>query len=230
MGIRGGRNPVRVGTLLTAAVPALAERMLEDAVRREWAQTAGPETARRSRPGALRQGTLDVSVDNSPWLQELTLRSAAILAALRKRHGPAVTGIRFALGRRQGDGPGAEGPARAGTEAPERRLNAEEARIVDAAAETGTGLVEADSEAVAGNAAPDEDHVTVSPPDAFTPEREVVDVDGHALTALGSGHGSAMIRAAPGGVNLAPSRLTPLDAAASVPRPYPCGSRGAGQV
>ena len=124
MGTRGGRNPVRVGNLLTAAVPALAERMLEEAIRREWAQTAGPEAARRSRPGALRQGTLEVSVDNSPWLQELTLRSAAIVAALRKRHGSAVIGVRFALGSGRGDADVAARPARAGTEAPQRRLDA----------------------------------------------------------------------------------------------------------
>jgi len=134
MGTRGGRNPVRVGNLLTAAVPALAERMLEEAIRREWAQTAGPEAARRSRPGALRQGTLEVSVDNSPWLQELTLRSAAIVAALRKRHGSAVTGVRFALGSGRGDADVVARPAHAGTEAPERRLTVEEARLVDAAA------------------------------------------------------------------------------------------------
>ena len=134
MSTRGGRHPVRVGNLLTAAVPALAERILEDAVRRDWAQTAGPDAARRSRPGAIKQGTLEVSVDNSPWLQELTLRSAAIVAALRKRHGSAVSGVRFALGRSHGDDPVAAGPAHAGTEAPRRRLSAEEARIVDAAA------------------------------------------------------------------------------------------------
>jgi hypothetical protein len=134
MGTRGGRNPVRVGNLLTAAVPALAERMLEEAIRREWAQTAGPEAARRSRPGALRQGTLEVSVDNSPWLQELTLRSAAIVAALRKRHGSAVIAVRFALGSGRGDADVAAGSARARTAAPQRRLTVEEARLVDAAA------------------------------------------------------------------------------------------------
>ncbi len=83
MGTRGGRSPVRVGNLLTAAVPALAERMLEQAVRREWTETVGPEASRRTRPGALRQGTLEVSVDNSPWLQELTLRSSAIVEEAR---------------------------------------------------------------------------------------------------------------------------------------------------
>src|SRR5713101_8203673 len=103
MGTRGsGRSPVRVGNLLTRAVPALAERLLEESIRRDWTQIVGSDAARRSRPGALRQGTLEVSVDNSPWLQELTLRSSAIVAALRKRHGSAVTGVRFALG----SGPG----------------------------------------------------------------------------------------------------------------------------
>lgn len=134
MGTRGGgRNPVRVGNLLTAAVPALAERMLEEAIRRDWAQTAGPEAARRSRPGALRQGTVEVSVDNSPWLQELTLRSAAIVTALRKRHGSAVIGVRFALGNGRGEADASAKPARAGTETPRRRLTVEEARLVDAA-------------------------------------------------------------------------------------------------
>jgi hypothetical protein len=133
MGTGGRHVPVRVGSLLTAAIPALAERMLEDAIRRQWAQTVGPEASRRSRPGTLRQGTLEVSVDNSPWLQELTMRSTAIAAALRKRHGPAVTGVRFALGRIRGDEPAAERPARAETEVPRRRLNVEETRIVDAA-------------------------------------------------------------------------------------------------
>lgn len=134
MGTRGGRSPVRVGSLLTSAVPALAERILEEAVRKEWTQTVGPEAARRSRPAALRQGMLEVSVDNSPWLQELTLRSAAIAAALRKRHGPAVTGVRFALSTGQRDEGAARGPARERAQAPRRRLNAEEMLLVDAAA------------------------------------------------------------------------------------------------
>jgi Dna[CI] antecedent, DciA len=134
MGTRGGRSPVRVGALLTAAVPALAERMLEEAIRREWTDTVGHDAARRSRPKTLRQGTLEVSVDNSPWLQELTLRSASIAAALRKRHGSAVTGVRFALGSALGDGDGIPVPAVDGTRVPRRRLNAEEARLVDAAA------------------------------------------------------------------------------------------------
>jgi hypothetical protein len=94
----GRRNPVRVGSLLTSAVPALAERMLEQTIRRQWADIVGPDAARRSRPSTLRQGTLEVIVDNSPWLQELTLRAGTIVAALGARHGAAVTAVRVTMG------------------------------------------------------------------------------------------------------------------------------------
>src|SRR5258705_6258500 len=131
MGMRGGgRSPVRVGNLLTRAIPALAERLLEESIRREWAQTVGPDAARRSRPISLRQGTLQVSVDNSPWLQELTLRSAAITGALHERHGAAVDGVRFVLATAA---PSAApiAPAHSRTTVPSRQLSAEEARQVD---------------------------------------------------------------------------------------------------
>ncbi|PYM49615.1 MAG: hypothetical protein DME16_08385 [Candidatus Rokuibacteriota bacterium] len=94
----GRRNPVRVGSLLTSAVPALAERMLEQTIRRQWADIVGPDAARRSRPASLRQGTLEITVDNSPWLQELTLRAGTIAAALAARHGAAVTAVRVTMG------------------------------------------------------------------------------------------------------------------------------------
>ena len=61
-------------------------------------QTSRAEIARRSRPGELRAGVLTVLVDNSPWLQEVTLRSTEILAAIMARHGSAVTSVRCALG------------------------------------------------------------------------------------------------------------------------------------
>jgi hypothetical protein len=89
---------VRVGSLLTSAVPALAERMLEQTIRRQWADIVGPDAARRSRPAALRAGILEIAVDNSPWLQELTLRAGTIAAALAVRHGAAVTAVRVTMG------------------------------------------------------------------------------------------------------------------------------------
>jgi len=134
MGTRGsGRSPVRVGNLLTRAVPALAERLHEEPIRRDWAQTDGSDAARRSRPIALRQGTLQVSVDNSPWLQELTLRTAAITAKLHERHGSALDGVRFVLATAAPSAPPLD-PAQSRTTVPSRQLSAEEARQVDDAA------------------------------------------------------------------------------------------------
>ena len=133
MGTRAGRNPVRVGNLLTQAVPALAERLLEETIRKEWAQFIGPEAARHSRPVALRQSVLEVSVDNSPWLQELTLRSTSIASALQARHGTAVSAVRFVLATKvAGAAPAVS--ARSASRIPSERLSAEEARQVDDAA------------------------------------------------------------------------------------------------
>lgn len=93
------RDPIRVGNLLTAAYPKLAERFLEARIRREWRQLVGPEIARRCQPGELRDGTLELTVDNSPWLQELGLRAAELLSRLIHRYGAdAVRSLRLSLG------------------------------------------------------------------------------------------------------------------------------------
>ena len=80
-------TPTPVGALLTAALPALAEPLLAMAVRRDWPSVVGAAISRRSQPGDLRGGTLTVSVDNSPWLQELTLRGPELLSRLQARYG-----------------------------------------------------------------------------------------------------------------------------------------------
>jgi hypothetical protein len=68
--------PHRVGDLLTAAVPALAERMLVGDLQRQWADIVGAALARRSWPAALEHGALEIRADNSPWLSVLSLRFA----------------------------------------------------------------------------------------------------------------------------------------------------------
>lgn len=90
--------PQRVGALLTRAVPALAEHLVEDTIRREWTLVVGPELARRSRPGPLARGVLEVWADNSPWLTELTMRSGELLSALRGRYGAVVASVHCTLG------------------------------------------------------------------------------------------------------------------------------------
>jgi len=97
-------SPVRVRDVLVAALPELESHMLLDGIRKDWASIVGPEISRRCQPGGLRQGVLDVIVDNSPWLHELTLRSSSLLANLTARRGSAVTGLRFVLGPVTADG------------------------------------------------------------------------------------------------------------------------------
>ncbi len=96
---RDASSPTPVGALLTAALPLLAERLLILAVRREWSKVVGPGIARRAEPGDLRAGTLTVVVDNSPWLQELTLREGELLSRLQACFGAdSITALQFTLG------------------------------------------------------------------------------------------------------------------------------------
>ncbi|MFQ5521321.1 MAG: DUF721 domain-containing protein, partial [Candidatus Methylomirabilia bacterium] len=71
-------SPVRVGSLLSAAVPGLAGQLVEVRIHNEWRSVMSSEFARHCQPGRLRNGTLEVIVDNSPWLQEVTLREAEL--------------------------------------------------------------------------------------------------------------------------------------------------------
>jgi len=128
MGAPRRSNPVRVRDVLVSAVPELQSRLLEEAIKTEWSQLIGPELGRRSRPGQLQGGVLDVMVDNSPCLQEMRLRSAELLAALRRRSG-AVTSLRFVLGTLS------PGPTRTAARArPEPRpsLSHEDLRAIEA--------------------------------------------------------------------------------------------------
>ncbi|MCI0547739.1 MAG: DUF721 domain-containing protein [Candidatus Rokubacteria bacterium] len=120
-------SPVRVGDLLAGAVPGLDARLLLDRIRRQWVAVVGPDAARRSQPVDLSGDTLGIAVDNSPWLQELRLRSADLLAAVTRRFGPGVTTLRFFLGRAEAR------PAPAAAHAPvaPMPLTPEEARAVE---------------------------------------------------------------------------------------------------
>jgi hypothetical protein len=90
--------PHRVGDLLVAAVPALAERMLVHEIRRDWPTVVGTALARRSAPAALERGVLEIRADNSPWLMELQMRAVEMLDTLARRYGRSVVSLRFTLG------------------------------------------------------------------------------------------------------------------------------------
>lgn len=122
-------TPRPVADVLAAAVPQIAERLPEYRVRRAWTTLVGPDVARRTRPQSLTNGCLHVVVDNSPWLAELTLRTAELTDRLHAQV-DAVRSLRFTLGTLD-------------TEAtpPERRdrrvttpLGAEDRRDIEAAA------------------------------------------------------------------------------------------------
>ncbi|MGH7276164.1 MAG: DUF721 domain-containing protein, partial [Candidatus Rokuibacteriota bacterium] len=105
------RSPRAVADLLVSAVPDLRDRLVEYELRRAWTGAAGPDVARRSRPQTLSNGCLTVVVDNSPWLQEMTLRAAELTARLRERF-PEVRSLRFVLGRLEPLETPAAGPER----------------------------------------------------------------------------------------------------------------------
>jgi len=112
--------------LLVSAVPELRERLVEDRVRRSWSAVVGADVARRAQPHALTNGCLHVVVDNSPWLQELTLRTGELTARLGERF-ETVRSLRFTLGRldaRLGPSPVPAAP-------PSRVLTPDELREID---------------------------------------------------------------------------------------------------
>jgi len=68
-------------------------------VHRVWSHVVGEEVARRSHPGLLRNGRLQVTVSDAVWLQQLTMLKPAILASLESHLGSrAVRDIFFTVG------------------------------------------------------------------------------------------------------------------------------------
>jgi hypothetical protein len=117
----------RVGELLVSAMPQLQDRLLVQQLRAEWPALVGHEVARRTQPQALANGCLQVTVDNSPWLHEMTLRAPDVAARVGAQF-PAVRSIRFSLGL-----PPAEEPPPAARPAPVTLVD-DDRRAIDAAA------------------------------------------------------------------------------------------------
>ena len=97
-------GPRAVGDLLVNAVPALQDRLVEVQIRAGWTALVGADAARRSRPFGLTNGCLHVAVDNSPWLQELTLRSGELTRRIAARFS-TIRSLRLTLGRVEGGSP-----------------------------------------------------------------------------------------------------------------------------
>ena len=118
--------PRRVADLVASALPQITERLHEVRLRTRWSAILGPEVARRTQPGRLENGCLTITVDNSPWLHELTLRQAELLGRLGE-HVPELRSIRFVIGAVTG-----EPVARRARASEPPRLTPEEAREIEA--------------------------------------------------------------------------------------------------
>jgi hypothetical protein len=110
-------------------MPQLSDRLTEYQVVREWSAVVGADIARRARPRSLANGILEVVVDNSPWLHELTLRAAELTERIQRRFAD-VRALRFVAGAV--DTPPAPGPAR--RERAAAALSASDLREIDDAA------------------------------------------------------------------------------------------------
>ena len=96
--MRTRSNPTRVGELLETALPRLREPLVASKLQRHWRALVGQEIARRAQPITLTDGILQIAVDNSPWLQELSLREAELLHRIESAVGPGIIrGLRFVL-------------------------------------------------------------------------------------------------------------------------------------
>ena len=122
------QGPRAVGDLLVSAVPALRDRLDEARLRSAWNALVGPDAARRSRPHALTNGCLHVVVDNSPWLQELTLRSGELTGRIAAQVA-TIRALRFTLGRIEDRPSDARAPSAALSR---RRLSPDDLREIEA--------------------------------------------------------------------------------------------------
>jgi hypothetical protein len=86
------KQAVRVGSLIN---DLLEKRGLEDKVREYrtwqiWDETVGPQIAARARPVRIRDGVLEIRVDQPIWMQQLQLMKPKILTRLNERLGGGI--------------------------------------------------------------------------------------------------------------------------------------------
>jgi predicted nucleic acid-binding Zn ribbon protein len=93
-------EPRRVGAVLPRLLGELGFGAARTAMQAQacWPAVVGEAAAAHSGVEALRGRTLEVAVDSSVWGQQLQIRTAEILAALRERLGDdAPAELRFRL-------------------------------------------------------------------------------------------------------------------------------------
>ncbi len=95
------RDPERVGALVPRVLEDLgfAESVRVLRIAERWEEAVGEAIALHGQPTALRGEVLEITVDSSPWCQQLQLRRPELLAALRRTLGDeAPSDIWFRVG------------------------------------------------------------------------------------------------------------------------------------
>lgn len=86
------RQPAAAGALLENLVQGLgiAGRLQQYQAWQVWDAVVGPQVAAHARPSRIRDGVLEVRVDQAVWMQQLQLLKPKILAALEQRLGAGI--------------------------------------------------------------------------------------------------------------------------------------------
>ena len=93
--------PQRIGDVLSELMArrGYARVQAGQAYEAAWNAAAGPLAAQYSRVGALRRGTLEVTVANSTLIQEFVFQKSEILKSLAERlPDQGIKDLRFRLG------------------------------------------------------------------------------------------------------------------------------------
>ncbi|HWM16318.1 MAG TPA: DciA family protein [Microbacterium sp.] len=93
-----GRDPKGVADVLSDLTRTAGwdSHLAREDVVRTWAEVAGEDTARHTRPVAFTEGTLTVQADSTAWAKQLQLMRAQILSEIVQRFPAAgVDGVRF---------------------------------------------------------------------------------------------------------------------------------------
>ena len=83
------RRPAAVADLLTAMLrgtPA-EKRLKEGGIWLVWESAVGSRIASHARPAAFRNGTLTLTVDSAPWMQQLSFMKRELIAKVNEHLG-----------------------------------------------------------------------------------------------------------------------------------------------
>lgn len=83
------KRPAAVSDLLGAFLSGkpVEKRLFEGRIWLVWNQAVGERIAAHAQPSAYREGTLTVTVDSAPWMQQLTYLKKELIAKVNEEFG-----------------------------------------------------------------------------------------------------------------------------------------------